>query len=249
MNLAQTQELFWEALSGRRGAELAGCFLGTEALPAEARVRIYAEMVLYRQVDALREDFPQLAAHLGDHGFFDLARDYVRAHPSESPDLGRLGRSLAAWLAADRPALAELARLEWARAEVFFARFAEPLKPGALSVLEPEQFAYAKLQLVPALQLIEFTHDAPAAWQALRDGASEVEIEPGRTFAAIWRKGFEVHHAALAPDEARALQLARSSSPIGEVCGAFAERQDPTAAAFETLASWLADEWICGLEN
>ena len=251
MNLAQTQRLFWEAITQpgfARKAELPGCFLETSALPAEARVGIYAEMVLFRQVDALREDFPQLAQQLGQHAFFHLAQDYVRAHPSESPDLGQLGRNLSLFLEG-RPGLAELARLEWARAGLFYAPPAPPLGPSALSALTPEEFASARLQFVPALQLLELSYDVPTAWLFLREGASEVPIEPGRTFVAVWRKGFEVHHAALLPDEAQALQLALASSTLGEVCGAFVERKDPVAAAFETLASWLADEWLCGLQN
>lgn len=248
MNLAETQRLFWAALEGEvSAAALGDCFVGTADLSAQARVHLYADMVLFRQVDALRADFPFVAALLGDRPFFLLARDYVRAHPSESPDLGMLGRKLAAFVGNGNPGLGDLAALEWARAEVFFAASAVPLLPDALSGLEPERFGLARLALAPALQLLELDHDAPAAWMRLKDGESDVVVEARKTFVVAWRKGFEVHHAPLLPDEAHALRLAQAGATLAEICAAFAEREDPAATAFEALASWLADEWVAAI--
>src|SRR5256714_10703176 len=107
MNLAETQELFWDLLQGR-GRPL-DAFVGSADLPAEERVAIYARMFLHRQVDALREMFPKVVAALGDEAFFEAAARDLREHPSEHPDLGQLGRKLAALL--DRPDVPRLARL------------------------------------------------------------------------------------------------------------------------------------------
>ena len=115
MNLAETQEVFWNALRGDV-AGLDACFADTPDLPAAERVGIYAQMYVFRQVDALREDFPLLVKKLGDEAFFQLAERYVLAHPSEDPDLGRLGRRFAEFCPEE---LRALAALEWARSEVF----------------------------------------------------------------------------------------------------------------------------------
>src|SRR5439155_929151 len=87
----------------------------------------------WRLVDALREDFPKLATVLGDGGFADLVRGYIRAHPSTAPSIRHLGRALPDFLAGYQPAyLADLARLEWTRLQVFDAPDATPLTAGDL---------------------------------------------------------------------------------------------------------------------
>jgi len=46
----------------------------------------------------LREDFPRLSALLGPERFEELARDYLRSHPSEHPSVRHLGRAMAGFL-------------------------------------------------------------------------------------------------------------------------------------------------------
>jgi hypothetical protein len=233
MKLAETQALFWNALQGAP-ADLEACFAGTPDLPARERVQIYAEMFLWRQVDALREDFPKLAAALGEDGFVALARAYIHAHPSEHPDLGKLGRNLAVFAPAP---LRDLAALEWARAELFFEEeraAIEALPAGA------EGFAQARLALVPALRLLELAHDAPAMWARIEDGEAPGAPERRACFAAVWRAGFDVFHAELPAEEAAALRLARDGATLAEVCGAFGAPEP----AFAALQSWLAEGWV-----
>ena len=61
-----------EALRGE-SRDVEACILGTPDLGAAERVRIYSDMFVWRQVDALREDFPEVAARLGEDRFFRLA--------------------------------------------------------------------------------------------------------------------------------------------------------------------------------
>src|SRR5437763_1002781 len=79
-----------------------------------------------RLVAALREDFPLVEKLLGAEGFSALASSYAAAYPSDHFSLGRFGRAFDTFLR-ERPArwrrdLADLAALEWARAEVFVER-------------------------------------------------------------------------------------------------------------------------------
>jgi hypothetical protein len=152
MNLARTQELFFRALYGDE--------VDRSFVAGEDRLDVYARMFLYRQVDALRTDFPGTAARLGDEAFFALVERYVRAHPSEHPDLGRLGRHFAAFCPEE---VRELAALEWARAEVFLEAEAPPI--------EAEEFARTlQIRIVPALRLVSRT----AVW---RKGFEVQEVE------------------------------------------------------------------------
>ena len=153
MTLDETQRLFWQALRGERVDR--GFVAGAD------RLDVYADMFLHRQVDALRADFPETAAALGEEKFFFISRDYVLAHPSEDPDLGRLGRKFAEFLES------ELAAREWARSEVFLERPAEPLTA--------EEFAKTlSIRTIPALRLAGRT----AVWRAHGTfEVSEVELD------------------------------------------------------------------------
>lgn len=154
MNLARTQELFFRALYGDE--------VDRSFIAGEDRLDVYARMFIYRQVEALRADFPETAARLGDEGFFALVERYVRAHPSEHPDLGRLGRHFAAFCPEE---VRELAALEWARAEVFLE--AEATAVG------PEEFARnLRVRIIPALRLASRT----AVWRKGFD-VHEVELD------------------------------------------------------------------------
>ncbi|TMB06491.1 MAG: hypothetical protein E6J66_19265 [Deltaproteobacteria bacterium] len=66
---------------------------------------------------------------------------------------------------------------------------------------------------------------------------------------AVWRKGFEVLHAPIDQDEARALALAQSGESLGAVCEAFVERPDAVEAAFRAISSWFAEGWVFAAEG
>ena len=250
MRLADIQALFWRALQGER-PEVDAEFRGTAELPAQERVQIYADMVLWRQIDVLREDFPKLAALLGDDEFAELAEAYVRRWPSEFPSLVRLGRKLCEFIRScddgtRRPDLADLAALEWARAEIFEEADALPVDADALRV--HPNFAAARLELIPALRRLTLDHDAPAVWRALEDEQPAPEPRRETTFVIVWRpsgpEDWQPLHTTVAADEAQALALAASGAPLAAVCEAFAGRAQPAEAAFNALASWLAEGWV-----
>jgi len=254
VTLAETQALFHEVLTGARPVapeRIEACFAGTPDHPAVERVAIYANMYLWRLVEALRETFPQLVRHLGDEGFAGLAEDYLRRNPSDHHDVGQVGRRLAAFLREvpdpERPDLADLAELEWARHQVFFAPAVEPVGPEAFSGLDPESFTRTSLVLSPALRILVLDHAAAPLWRRLEDGEPRDPPSPGASPVAVWRSGFDVFHTPLALDEAVALEGALSGDSLAEICAAFAGREEPAAAAHAALSSWLADGWIEGL--
>jgi hypothetical protein len=245
MNLAELQERFWELATRAPDARPATeCFVSTPDLPAEERLDIYADMFIWRQIDALREDFPKLAQLLGDEGFYATAKKYLRAHPSTHPSLGQLGRHFASFLAESagpRPDLADLAALEWARCEVFEEAHAHTATPDLVHGPDPAQIV---LRTVAALRQLSLHHDVVQLWKDLEDGNAALLPRPRPAAIAVWRKGFVVFHTGLAPDEGLALRRAMSGATLGEVCEAFANREDAVQAALSAVASWFAEEWI-----
>jgi hypothetical protein len=255
MTLAETQALFHAAATGAGAdpAALEECFAGTPALPAADRLAIYAGMWWWRQVEALRAEFPALLACLGPERFDALCRGFLQAHPSEHHDIGRLGRALAAFLRS-HPALAggdlgDLAELEWARSEVFFEAEAGTAGREALAALGPDRFAGARLRLSPALRLLRLDHPAQESWGRALRGEDPAPCGPAAAWLAVWRAGHEVFHAPLGEAEARALGQALGGATLGQLCAAFTAEEDPAAAAFAALASWLDEGWVAGIEE
>jgi hypothetical protein len=256
VTLAETQALFREVLTGAEPVapeRIDACFAGTPDLPAAERVAIYAGMYLWRLVDALRETFPNLARHLGEADFAALAGDYLRRNPSEHHDVGQVGRRLAAFLRKhpdpERPDLADLAELEWARHQVFFAPPAGTVGPEALAGLDPGSFSRTGLALSPALRVLLLDHAAVPLWRRLEDGEAPGPPSPGASAVAVWRAGFDVFHTPLPLDEAAALEAAASGDPVAAICAAFEGREDPAAAAHAALSSWLREGWIAAVAD
>ncbi len=215
--LRDQQELFWRLITAPEGPSTAG-------LPVDAleRVNVYAEAYFWRIHDALAEDFPKLRAAAGSERWHNLITDYVAERPSQSPSLTWMGARLAAFLRARAEhELADLAELEWARAEVFLAADATPIGVDALRGIDPERFAVARFQLIPALRV-------------LRLAARSVRV---------WREGFTVYNRDISSAEADALDLARAGRTLAEVCSPFSTPDD----AFAALSSWVHDGVVAAL--
>ena len=254
MTLSETQALFHEVLTSPEPVavdRIDACFAGTPEHPAVERVAIYANMYLWRLVEALRETFPNLARFLGDEGFAALAGDYLHRHPSEHHDVGQVGRRLAAFLREypdpERPDLADLAELEWARHQVFFAPLAEPAGPGAFAGLDAEAFSRTGVVLSPALRVLVLDSAAAPLWRRLEDGEPPGPPSPGASVVAVWRDVLDVFHCQLEQDEAQALSRAGSGEPLSAICAAFAGRENPAAAAHSALSSWLDEGWMLSI--
>jgi hypothetical protein len=254
MTLAETQALLHEVLTTPGSVEpgrIEACFAGTPEFPAVDRVAVYADMYLFRLVDALRETFPNVFRYLGDEQFAALAEDYVRLNPSRHHDVGQVGRHLTAFLRTypdpERPDLADLAELEWARHQVFFAQTAEPVGVEALSAVAPDDFARASLLLSPALRVLVLDHDAASLWRRLENGERPVPASTGAFAVAVWRRGFDVFHAPVSLDEAVAIEGAMAGHSLASICASFGDQEDPVAAAHAALGSWLQEGWIVAL--
>jgi hypothetical protein len=269
--LSELQARFFELITGAEGvtAELAA--RGVPAAEAEAvagalavadarasaveRLDVYANMYFFRILDALRADYPKVLAVVGDEAFHDLATGYLLAHPSRHPSLRFVGAALPGFVAEhrlsrERPWLAELAALEWARVDVFDRRDAAPMTREALAAVAPEDFASIALRCVPACALVPAAWAVEQPWRAVEDGAAPEAPAPAAEGHAIlvWRRGVTVLHRAVDGDEARALELVARGTTFGALCAALAETlgSDEAAAgrAVQLLVAWLADELL-----
>jgi hypothetical protein len=250
-----------EELGDARGEALAGLVRGDSSLPAERRLEVYANAYFRRLQGVLAEDFGALAAALGTEWFHDLATAYLWAKPPRHFSLREAGARLADFLARDPraepfrsrfPWAADLARLEWALVEAFDAPDAPELGREALAALPAARWPGLRLELQPALRVLELAwpvHELRAAFDA---GAplEPLRAAPAASAVCVWRSDERVQQRPLPRDEARALALARRGEPFAALCEAIAaeagEARAPARAA-ALLEAWCQRRWIASV--
>ena len=224
---------------------------GDDRLTASGRVGVYGAMYVARLTDVMAEDYPRVAALVGEEQFAALAREYVTAHPSTHPSLRWFGRefasSLARATAGDLPPFAaDLARLEWARLSVFDAMDAESLELGTLRDIPPDGWAELRFHLIPAVETLQVEWPVHRIWDALQPGASisTSEWRADATRLRVWRQGATVYQASMDHIEQAAFTHVEHGHDFSTLCAGLAAIVSPQKAP-ETAASlivrWIAD--------
>jgi hypothetical protein len=225
--------------------------LPSATLAAEERVRIYTRMFLSRSEDALREDFPTVARHVGEQEFRSLVRRYLSKHPPRHFSLNRLGAIFPTFLSAEsesRPELRysrDIARVEQTLLEVFHDDWVPPLDPRGFQSLGAIDWANLKLRTVRSLRILETEFPAFAAIEAARRGDPLPPAVAGPYVTAVYRRGQDPWRIELTREERTILERLAAGASIGESLEAAAtlfpnvtdEAEDRIFAAF---GSWVA---------
>ena len=192
---------------------------------------------------------------LGAEAFADLAAAYVDDEPSRHPSFRYVGERLPGWLAArrpDAPTLAGLARLEWARADVFDL-VDEPSADARRRCARghAERFGELPLHLVTAHRLVDSPLPAPR-----RCGTRcSTEIVNGSATPHRRRRGRQSRSSsgAKAPSSitawstkpSAALWSSRLAAPTSassaSPCSPTQTEEAAIAQAYGWMSTWLAD--------
>ena len=137
--------------------------------PLAGRIAIYRNTVQQSLVDILATAFPAVQRIVGPKFFAALARDFIVHHPPDVPQLSKYGTAFAGFIETHERVreldyLADIARLEWARSEAYFAADSLPLDPALLSSALPEQLPSFKFTLHPACRLITSNRPIHLIW-------------------------------------------------------------------------------------
>jgi hypothetical protein len=211
--------------------------------------------------EALRENYPVLCRALGDDAFDAVAEAYVACTPSRTPSIRWYGGALADWMARDgadvHPALADLAKLEWALREAFDAADDPVADAAQLAQVAGERWPDLRFALHASARVIQLDWTVEPAWRALDrfvPGGEEAEPEvpepvPHPHSLLVWRRGLQPTFRSLEEDEALAFEALRAGASFGEMCAQLAERAGDEAAgllAVGFLRQWLTDELLSG---
>lgn len=255
----------------------AGLLLPGPAGQAPA-IAVYAQACRLRLVAALRDNFEVLALAMGDQAFDRLALAYLAAQPSRQASIRWFGHRLAAFmdqcLAADEqgiagpcaglvahPALADLARMDWALRDAFDAADARPIGRDALAALPPQAWPALRLQMHPSVQLLALQWAVEPAWRALRD-ARDMPTDASPGLAAplawphdllVWREGLDTRWRSLDPAEARLLRAVAGGKAFAGLCEMADKVGDdlavPGAAALASPPSPVLDRVVGALQR
>jgi hypothetical protein len=216
-------------------------------LTAVERVGVYQGMYLLRMVEALQADYPAVAHFLGDDAFAELVTRYVRAHPSTSYTLNRLGNRFPDFIRESRGLrrrgfLADLARLEMAVTHVFDAPETPPLTAEAIAAVREDEWPDAVLEPIAALRALSFAHPVNAYLQSVKDDDHDhPAVTRSATRVVVWRKRFEVWRLDVEAKPFALLQALLKGEPFGKAVARAAE--DLKGVGGEPIYRWLRD-WV-----
>ena len=158
-----------------------GVFVGDErdavalirrsGITPEQRLSIYRNNTYGSLINVLQAAYPVVCRLVGERFFRYAARGFVAGSPPTAPRLSAYGGGLGDYLAGFEPArsvpyLADVARLEWARHEAYFAADAVPIAPVALQAVAPERYAGLRFDLHPSVRLVSSPFAVLSIWRA-----------------------------------------------------------------------------------
>lgn len=213
---------------------------------ADRGLAVYAQAYPARLREALADNYPALARALGDEGFAALAEAYAAAHPPRQPSIRWHGAQLADFMAGQaelHPALADLARLDWALRQAFDGALLPSPEREALAALPPAAWAQRRACLQPHASLLQLDWAVAPLWHALdaaREAGIETELPPPQAHAhalLVGREGQRTQWRSLADDEAEALALLLAAPSLAVWLGQLGEPALPQAMAW--LLAWV----------
>ena len=259
--LEQTQREFFAALqmplrgTSRRSTELPPCEEGhspeflTKAdelmksgdnLSSAERLELYHRQYWFRVLDSIAEDFPVLRKIAGEETFWSLMEAYLSACPSSSFTLRHLGSRLpeftADWNELDEPKrrwFSALARLEYARMEVYEAAEWQPVPP--------DQFATSELCLQPHVILLTLPVPADRCeeWEDFQPGEDE------SIHLAVWRGDHGgASECRLDPVELVLLTRLRKGGTLASLFEEPTDREPTPEEVSNWFTNWQSRRWI-----
>ena len=223
--LAEVQSRVMDALL--HGADGAVPLLIDDAggLGATRRLQVYRNNVFESLAEALAAVYPVVKKLVGESFFRQLARRYIRAHPSRSGSLLEFGAQLPDHLRgldalAGLPYLGDVAALEWAYHTVYHAAEQPALELTALTALPAAQHLSLRLQLQPCARLVASPYPVLAIWQANQPGAAAdappISLDDGGDHVLVVQRALALEFRRLGATEHRWLQALANGCTLAE---------------------------------
>lgn len=210
-----------------------------------------------RLVDALRNDHELLHLYLGDEMFDEMGHAYVKARPSEHPNLRWFSQGLPEFLRSNAPysqypVLGDLAALEKALNDAFDGSDGAVVSLAGVAAFAPDIWKDLTFTAHPTAARLNLSTNAPAVWRALKNDETppdaETLQEPARLL--VWRQGNTPMFRELPAEEAMMWDEAATGIAFGVLCSMLATYDDPDGAAARGagyLHGWVTSGLLSGV--
>ncbi len=177
-DLGRLQKQFRLAVLGRDHGGLADVIQAPG--PVSDRLAIYRNTVQGSLTEALAATFPVFRRIVGEEFFAGFARRFIAVHPPQRPQLSAYGAAFPDFIASadlnqQLPYVADVARLEWARNESYFAPDAPLLDAQRLAV-DAESLEDMTLRLHPATRCVVSRYPIFRIWEVNQPEIADVPI-------------------------------------------------------------------------
>jgi hypothetical protein len=223
-------------------------YLVDAKLSPKRQLDIYRNNVFGCLTSALKMAYPVVLKLVGVDFFEHLADEFIRKTPSKSGNLhffgGELPEFIAELLAANSLIyLPDMAKLEWACHEVFFAEDHPPLQSERLAVVPEDRHESLKFHLHPATRLISSQFPIHQIWETNQEGFTgdpAVNLDRGGVFLLIRRNDYQAVLQPLTEGEWRFLNSFQAGDNISQA-SVLAQEKDPHFDVGEMLKQYVAD--------
>ena len=218
---------------------------------AAARLGIYHHAYHARLVECLADDYPAVAHLLGAAGFAALARRYIAAHPSRSPNLNGFGAHFAAFIDGLGAAFphaafaAELATLEWALVEVLHAPVAPAVFLEGLRAVPEQQWEAVRFTKSPTLRFLRFAYPVNAYLQSVRIGTASTPPPKAPSATAVYRESWKIWRMDFTPSMALVLHALLEGASLGAALATLARVEGSQRASEGDVMTWFR-AWMSG---
>ncbi|MEI6398062.1 MAG: DUF692 family multinuclear iron-containing protein [Pseudomonadota bacterium] len=232
-------------------------------VPKLLGTRVYNNAYFSRLRDVLRDEFPTLAGVTTDDGFTEIAASYLATYAPSDADIGLLGKNLSQHLdSAEIPsvdfgvsmsALADIARLDRARAEAFTHESSIAAIPVAvLAELTPDQWEYISFQFSPTANVLNCQNAIAQVWAAINK--NEPAVKPGANGQTIivWRTGEHSEHKVMSDGEALLFSQMHTGTSFAQATKKLSETlheslEDTSSKTIAYMMAWFDMGIITGV--
>lgn len=248
MKLAQMQSAFQAALL-KGGDDILAVIPDSPREKKETLFGVYRDGYVLRLLNILQDDFARLHTYIGDEAFDSLARAFIAAHPSHTPNARYYGQAFPAFVAtreefASVPMVAAIATLEGTLNDIFDCADTAALTLSDLAAYAPDDFARLTFAPHPSARRFDAPCDLAAVFTALSEGSPPPGDHSGGTpqHILVWRKDVVPHYRALCEEEAMMWDEAAKGVRFCVLCEMLATYDDPDNAPLRAagyLQSWI----------
>jgi hypothetical protein len=212
--LREYQKSFYEAIFTNKPKVLQNTIGDIEEF--DERFKIYSNNVFSSLKNAIKDDFPKCQKVLGEEKFNKASFEFVRNFPPISGCLLEYGQRFPGFLEVyfqDIPYIKDVAKLEWAKKELYYKANSIPLDPATLTSLAPEVYESLTFEFPEATFFLKSSFAIREIWEG---NELKCELKSAPTFCLMIRPRYQIEFYWLNTEEINFLSALYEMKTLGQ---------------------------------